>query len=291
MARRPVTAVTKAATIPLTYDTKIANPNGTPTEEFMRVWLAQRNALDAAGLSATGVTPGNYGDSTNVGKFTVDQYGRITLASNVAIAAGGAGMSPFWPSPPVAPTISQVTVFNAGLSTTGQSNTTRGFITTVKRGAGDRNGTWELTLPGATWTITALMSIGFLQRTFLGAGLAVRDSGSGRIQAYSFTNNGSGQPAMFRRINWNTLNNFNSSVQAGVIGQSPVWVRLQLTATDLIFSVSYDGEFWTVVDQQAKFGWCAAITHAGLYMGIVATEGQTSFGVPETVHWMSLDIV
>lgn len=41
------------------------------------------------GVAASGVTPGTYGDASNVGQFTVDTYGRITSAANVAISAGG----------------------------------------------------------------------------------------------------------------------------------------------------------------------------------------------------------
>lgn len=37
-------------------------------------------------LKDTAVTPGTYGDSTHVAQFTVDQQGRITSATNVAIA-------------------------------------------------------------------------------------------------------------------------------------------------------------------------------------------------------------
>lgn len=42
-------------------------------------------------LANTAVTPGTYGNSTAVGQFTVDQQGRITLATNVTIASGGSG--------------------------------------------------------------------------------------------------------------------------------------------------------------------------------------------------------
>jgi len=40
-------------------------------------------------LTDTAVTPGTYGDSTHVSRITVDQQGRLTAASSVAIAAGG----------------------------------------------------------------------------------------------------------------------------------------------------------------------------------------------------------
>lgn len=42
-------------------------------------------------LNDTAVTPGTYGDATNVGQFTVDQKGRITFAANVPITASGGG--------------------------------------------------------------------------------------------------------------------------------------------------------------------------------------------------------
>ncbi len=46
----------------------------------------------AATLSATGVVAGTYGDSTNVGQFTVDAKGRITFATTASIA-GGSGIT------------------------------------------------------------------------------------------------------------------------------------------------------------------------------------------------------
>ena len=41
--------------------------------------------------TATAVTPGTYGDGTNVGQFTVDATGRISSAANVPIASGAGG--------------------------------------------------------------------------------------------------------------------------------------------------------------------------------------------------------
>lgn len=42
-------------------------------------------------LEDTAVTPGTYGDATNVAQITVDQQGRLTAVSDVAISGGGGG--------------------------------------------------------------------------------------------------------------------------------------------------------------------------------------------------------
>ena len=63
--------------------------------------------------SGTGVAAGTYGDSTNVGQFTVDATGKITFAQNVPIAAGAGG------------TVTDVT---AGTGLTGGTITASGTI-------------------------------------------------------------------------------------------------------------------------------------------------------------------
>ena len=52
-------------------------------------------ASGVVSLDNTAVTPKTYGDATNVPQFTVDQQGRITAVSNVAISGGGAAANSF----------------------------------------------------------------------------------------------------------------------------------------------------------------------------------------------------
>jgi len=45
-------------------------------------------------LQDTAVTPGTFGDASNVAQITVDQQGRITAVANVAVSGGGGGGGP-----------------------------------------------------------------------------------------------------------------------------------------------------------------------------------------------------
>ncbi len=127
MARRSI--LTRFGVDPIDKNMRIVNPDGTATDAFLRNWLGQRsknvttaedidsaialvNALAAKqittttpitgggplggtivpiGLADTAVTPGTYGDATNVPQITVDQKGRITAVVDVPITGGGGG--------------------------------------------------------------------------------------------------------------------------------------------------------------------------------------------------------
>ena len=58
---------------------------GTPSVgQTQYQWSSADSTWRLVGVG-TGVTPGTYGDSTNVGQFTVDATGRVTFAANVPI--------------------------------------------------------------------------------------------------------------------------------------------------------------------------------------------------------------
>lgn len=72
-----------------TSDVLSVNVDGTTLAITTDVLGVKAGGIGATELAATAVTAGTYGDTSNVGQFTVDADGRITAASNVAITGGG----------------------------------------------------------------------------------------------------------------------------------------------------------------------------------------------------------
>jgi len=56
------------------------------------------------GMLSSGVTPATYGNATNIPVFTVDTFGRVTSASNVAISSTGSATIQFSDGAPATPT-------------------------------------------------------------------------------------------------------------------------------------------------------------------------------------------
>lgn len=177
--RQPIT--------PLRFDTPIVNPtNGAPTSQFIRLWqqlfgneegtnedvaglqaqidlkadktitLTAGTALSGGGdlsanrtfdLENTAVTPGTYGDAANSAQITVDQQGRITAATEVAISGGGGGGGS------VTVRASRITSFNSSsVTATFPTGTLAGDLVIVFVGHG-----WNAVLP-ANWTQLSLLS-------------------------------------------------------------------------------------------------------------------------------------
>ena len=60
------------------------------------VTTAAGGGVQPTTITPTGVTPGTYGDASNVGQFTVNAAGQLTFAANIAISGAG-GTTPLSP--------------------------------------------------------------------------------------------------------------------------------------------------------------------------------------------------
>ena len=130
--------------------------------------IIKSGGISATMLASTAVTPATYGDSTHVGQFTVDQQGRITAASSVAISGGGGSIT----ATAGGNTQTSVTTlaFGNGFTTTNGSSGTAPVnlsVTDTSKtanysvAAGDMANALSLGGSGATLTLPAASSIVF----------------------------------------------------------------------------------------------------------------------------------
>lgn len=186
---------------PLDWQRPIVNPEtGTPTQDFIRFWQQlfgnENNTFEGLtgkadksieigvtapitgggdlsanrtiGHAISGVVSGTYGDSTNIPQVTVDEFGHVTLISEVAIssgsgtvtsvaASGGTTGLTFSGGPiTTSGTLTlggTLAISNGGTGATSASNarTNLGVPSTTGSGA---SGTWGISISGNAATVT-----------------------------------------------------------------------------------------------------------------------------------------
>lgn len=200
-------------------------------------------------------------------------------------SGGGGGMSPFSPYVPLVRTASEFTLVKDAGTTASMTDTTRGVTLSVTGGgATDKNALMSQTPANpAAWSMTALISTPSLFRTYMSYGLFARDSGTGKIVAFTIAGYTSGAER-YRRLQWNSLTSFSSSSDLGVsyTQPSPVWLKLEQASGNFIFSISSDGENFTIIETVSATGFLAATTDVGIFFGVNQSAAPTS--VVEHLH-------
>jgi len=262
---------------PLGKQFAIINPDGTPTEYFIRwaqqrqidigtsitleeaqalidAWAAARDinagvALNGGGTLAadvtidhadTAVTPGTYGDATHVPQVTVDQQGHITGVTNVAISGGSGGN--WWFSPPTAASFSLQSGDATNVTLTDDGNV--GLI--LKGGtpvSGDitRMAYRTLTTKTLDWDFIIRLDWFMDPANFGSLGIRLHDSVGGKVLAYGFRNGDNNQ---LNRTYVNALTGgFFSEVLASMRGYIQ-WLRIARVGANFTFYLSADGKNW-----------------------------------------------
>jgi hypothetical protein len=277
---------------PLDQGFAITNADGTPTQYFILWaqdrqidiqngitaaqaqqliddWAAERDIIAGTGLDGggplsldvtidladTAVTPGTYGDATNVPQITVDQQGRITDVVDVPISGGGGGY--FYNAEPVdIPALASFTALNPGTGTA--SDNAKGIAYLPQVGNVIR-GYKETTYPGVPFTRYYRASV-FIRSD--GASTATIQFNDGFI----LRNSSNGRLATFLRHNWrfsgdevnlytggiNRFTNYTTFSASAIARYSPstlidYWLKLEVTSTNATYSMSPDGTLWTVI--------------------------------------------
>ncbi|THD60771.1 hypothetical protein [Phenylobacterium sp.] len=218
-------------------------------------YSATGNAISGTSLSS--VLDSSIG-STQGSVLFRNATGWVALAPGTlgqALVSGGPGSNPSWgsgglPIPFYAaltrPSASAFTLVHATSTTAtlGDMPSGRGMTMNVTGAGSNSNSSMEQPVLSQTaFTVTTTV---FLASSLDGnwwVGLAAKDS-TGKYDAFGVQH--SGGPGTFTEFTFNSINLLNTTTELyGVFNPNgPVWLRLQLTGGNFIFSVSFDGENW-----------------------------------------------
>jgi hypothetical protein len=234
----------------------------------------------AGGGGSGAITASGYTQATNklLGRSTASTGAieELTVGSGLSLAGGtlsatggsGGGATTAWDAQPTVPVSTDFTLVKDAGTTASMTDKSRGVLLSVTgAGAADRIALMEKTTPGATWTMTALFNSTIIWRNYMCLGLYAKENSSGKIHAFTLARNGVKQ---FRPLRWNTITSFNSATGEFdmELHEMPVWVKLVLDASNLVTSVSRDGEAWTQVYTTSKTAFLPSIDRCGVFFGV-----------------------
>jgi len=123
------------------------------------------------------------------------------------------------------------------------------------------------TAPGTPYTITVAMRMVYLMSTnYWTAGILVRDSGTSKIVSICVNCNPIGTGNFLNVTNWTNSTAFSSNPGNFAI-QPPdlVWLRINDTGTNLIYSYSIDGINWIVAYTASRTVFLATPNQVGFF--------------------------
>lgn len=278
---------------PLIDRVPIINPDGTPTQYFIRYlqergididgrvtpaqvaqmigdWSANRlintdfplggggplNADLTLFHEVSGVAAGVYGDATHVPQFNVDDEGHITGVMEVPISGGGGGGQPWYWNPPLASSFSLASGDGNSITLADDADVgmTLDYGTPVA-GNLSRIAYRTLTTPANDWVMTAHFETVVFSASRL-SGLMYRDPVGGRIKLFGFRFDSSDEIV---RTNLTTIGAASATSTNVNIRKNAKWLRLSKSGANIAGEVSANGKQWTLIYTESATAYLAAV--------------------------------
>lgn len=111
------------------------------------------------------------------------------------------------------------------------------------------------------WTLTARVALVGRLAANCGAGLCLRDNGTGKLVLLQLNHGG----ILVTYMNSATSEDSTPATGPASYGYGWQYLQVQATASDLVFRYSPTGTTWVTLATLSRTAWLASITHAGLF--------------------------
>lgn len=267
----------------------------TGTAGQLATYSATGNAVSGASLSS--FLDASIG-STQGSVLYRNAAGWVALGPGSAgqlLSSGGAGANPSWvgglvnPFYPYAslatPNASAFTLVQAtGItSTLANMASGRGTVMNVTGGGSNSMASMEqAVLSQTSFTVTTNV---YLASSLAGnwfVGIGVRDN-TGKYDSFGWRNSTS-STGTFNEFTFSNINTVNTTTSLyGLFNPNgPVWLRLQLTGGNFVFSASFDGETWDTVQTVSATHYLGSTLST---VGLIVDNNSSRHFIVDTLSW------
>ncbi|WP_053524124.1 hypothetical protein [Burkholderia cenocepacia] len=242
----------------LKYKTLVASTGVTVTDNG-----ASGIALGASAAAAAGPAVQQGGSTVVASAATLNFVGATVTQPTTGVAQIAVNSPYGTPDTPPSTSALSTTVNGTGATIANQawgvqmSNTSQGgeYITAIMQAA-----------PATPYQCVVRLKFVPVATSFNGAGIAVRDSGTGRIQAVGLNSQftGTGQMSVKNYTNPTNFSAFQGTSQT--MYMAPSWIRVRDDGTNLYYDVSNDGSAWYNIMSFSRTVWLANPNQIGLYI-------------------------